>query len=193
MNIFSSNRKKSEAKVPGPNFRKFTGEGTVLMSYCKNLGSISPTPTPEGLVALLNNHIGHQIDVIRDYSGGVIQFEIDRVLAYWTIEQTNNHVRIAFDAAHNMLKDATPSIDYCVVVSSGEIIADYFGGQKTLQFQIFGKAMNDANKLTKFRHEFRRALLTTEKTNELCRSKDLKTIEIGHMEDDFKVYSVLLD
>jgi len=39
-----------------------------------------------------------------------------------------------------------------------------FGGQKTLQFQIFGKAMNDANKLAKFPStNFARALLTTEK------------------------------
>jgi class 3 adenylate cyclase len=193
MNIFSNIRKKTEEKLPGPNFQKFTGEGTVLMSYCKNLGNISPTPTPEGLVAVLNNHIEHQIDVIRDYSGGVIQFAIDRVLAYWTIEQTKNHARIAIEAAQNMLKDTSPSIDYCVVVSSGKIIADYFGGPKTLQFQIFGKAMNNANKLTKFHHELSRSLLTTERTIEICGSKDLKIAEIGHMEDDFKVYSVLLD
>ena len=169
---------------------KYVGEGSVLISSIQNFDDLASRTTPEDLVKFLNQHLDVQLGVVEEFSGSVVQFAGSRIIAYWTSEQTKEHSQLAFSSARKMLSVAEPSVEYCVVVSSGRMVADLFGGGDWIQFQIFGEAMDIANRLLKYPIDSHKALLTSKKTVQGFGNSELKVSLVGTANGTLEVYSV---
>lgn len=157
MNFFDFFKPKYKATQP----RKFSGEGAVLIAQITNLSA--QMFSPEQFVDFLKKHIETQKTIVSKHGGMIQVFASDAILAYWTGAKMNNdYANGAFLAAKELLSAVSNDVDYRVSLSTGALSGDFFGSIK--QFEIVGKAVTEADQLSRFTHLAHRVILVTEST-----------------------------
>lgn len=172
---------------------KFTGTGTVLVSNIINVAQLAQNVDPEDLIRILKRYLDHVLPIIEKHSGVVLRFEGDAVLAFWSPKHTApSHAQLAFDAARTIL-DSLPDLvakkehviyHVDIILGTGDMAGDFFGPAK--QFEIVGKAMAIADRLSRARRIDRSLIRMSQYTaNLLSHLEDLEqteSITAGYME-----------
>jgi class 3 adenylate cyclase len=159
---------------------KYSGEGTVLISFVTQLDQAISNRSPEELVEMLKAHLATQASIIERNSGIVLLYEGDSVLAFWPKELAQpDTCRCAFESAQAMLQKVHKAFGFQVVLGTGRLAGDYFGPKR--QYQVVGPAMNIADKLSKFRYPAHRVVLLTEATKMQLSNSGLSFQVIGKL------------
>jgi adenylate cyclase len=133
----------------------FAGTGTVMLTDIRSLSSTARLE-PQAVVDFVSRHQRLLCGIIEAHQGIVHQFVGDAILAYWHPRHTDpNHAQLAFDAGRAIL-DAMPAhlaatelrYDVTIVLGTGELRGAEFGPIR--QFQIIGKGMAVAERLSRF-------------------------------------------
>ena len=159
MDILTLLRRKEEPRSP----QKFSGEGTVLISFVSKLDQVATSNSPERLVKLLKKHLAIQSKIIENHSGFVLSFEGDSILAFWPKAEIQQNCALqAFEAAHEMLSKVDNAVDYQIVLGTGLVAGDFFG--QTKQYQVVGEGMDIADQLSRIRFPAHLVILLTDST-----------------------------
>jgi class 3 adenylate cyclase len=163
--------------------QKFSGEGTILISFFNRFDQVAITSrTPERLVELLKNHLATQLKIIENHSGIVLSFVGDSIIAFWpNVDSQYNFCLQAFEAAKKMLSNTDKVVDYQIVLGTGLIAGDFFGPRK--QYQVVGEAMDVADQLSKFHFPAHRVILFTDSTKSQLNNLSVSFQTIGQLKN----------
>jgi len=178
----------------------FNGIGTVFTSSIINIAELTENLGPERLIEFLNKYVNKAAKIIKKYSGTLLNIKADAVLAFWHPENDNsNHAQLSFDAscalldAVNCLSVSQKETAACIadiILSTGEIAADFFGPVK--QFQVVGRAMDIANIMSKDNTVSCSSVRMNQDTLDLIekreRIEETSTIKMANLED-LKIFS----
>ena len=158
--------------------KKFTGIGTVFISDIINVDKLAEYCGPEDFIKVLSEHIKHVCAIVEKHSGIILQYEGDVVSAFWHPHHTNpSHAQLAFDASCEVLallpelvaRQNHVAYDLDIVLGTGEMTGDVFGPIK--QFQVVGKAVAVAERLSKARALHGSSIRMSQYTVDLIRSR----------------------
>jgi class 3 adenylate cyclase len=166
---------------------RFAGEATILMADVSQADSLAGQLGPEGLVAFLEKHVEKQNRIISRHGGVVVQFVGSYINALW---RDSDHALKAVDAARAMLSAADDRIDYHIAIATESVIGDFFGPIK--QYQLLGRAMEQADRLLRFPLQSKRSLLVTERTLQLIVLPEGKYTQVGLLKNQGNVFSLSL-
>jgi len=177
--MFWKNRKKEQE------LSRFTGEATILMADITKVDKLAETLSPEQLIDLLRKHIEKQSSIVSKHGGIVVQFIGSYINALW---RDSDHAAQAVKSAREMLAAADERINFSIVIATESVAGDFFGPKK--QYQLLGRAMDQADRLLKFPLRPKRSLLLTERTLSLIGTTDGEYTKVGLLKDQCDVFSL---
>jgi class 3 adenylate cyclase len=163
----------------------FSGEATILTADITRADALAPHFTPEGLVLFLKDHLDDQSAIVAKHGGTVFQFVGSYIQAIW---RDSNHAEKAVEAARAMLAAADERISYSIAVATEAAVGAFFGPIN--QFQILGRAVDQADKLLKMPLRPKRSLLVTERTLSFLKLPESEYTKVGLFKDQGDVFSI---
>jgi len=165
----------------------FSGEVSILMADITKVDALAAQLSPEDLVLFLKDHLQIQISIISEHEGIVIQYVASYINALW---RDSDHAKKAVDTARAMLSAADDRINYSIAVATEAAVGAFFGPIK--QYQVLGRAMEQADQLLRFPTRPKRSLLVTEKTLTLSAISAGACTRIGLLKEQGDVFSINL-
>jgi class 3 adenylate cyclase len=166
-------------------FGRFTGEATILMADITKVDKLAEQLGPERLVEFLKAHLEKQTAIVTKNGGTVVQFVGGFIHAVW---REPGHAGNAVHAAKAMLLAADDRIDYAVAAATESVIGDFFGPIK--QYQLLGRAVEQADRLIRFPLRPKRSLLITERTLNLTAIPSNEYTKIGKLKNQRDIFSI---
>jgi class 3 adenylate cyclase len=124
---------------------------TMLFSDLRGFTSFSETRKPEDVVAMLNEYLQVQVDVVSQHGGDVDKFVGDELMARFTgkdAEARATHCAVRLIAAVAALEaKASHGLAVGVGVNAGEVVLGSMGAEHRLDFTVIGDAVNLAARL----------------------------------------------
>jgi adenylate cyclase len=127
---------------------------TILMSDLRGFTLISEQMNVEDVVTMLNHYYSKMVEVIHKYSGTIIEFIGDAVLAIFGAPKEDafhagNAVASALEMQLSMeqvnawnQEKGFPALEMGVGINSGDTIVGNIGSQKTMKYNVIGKHVN---------------------------------------------------
>lgn len=176
--------------------KKFSGVGTVMIADLFNVSSDLELAAPEDILKAMKRCMDIAQRTVESHSGATIQFVGGCLMAFWDTSTDSAHAQSAFDASLAIVRAvdgvATESpvrFSMFIVLGTGELAGDFFGTTK--QFQLVGKAMAVADRLSKFKSPAASLVRFSQYTADAIRMPS-SVLEEGKIEraglNDLKVY-----
>lgn len=183
MNFFDFFKSRYKATQP----RKFSGYGTVLIARITNLST--KILSPEQMVNFLKKHIENQKTIVLKHGGIIQAFASDAIVAYWTdAKLKNDYANCAFLAAEELLLTVSNDVNYRIYLGTGPLSGDFFGSVE--QFEIVGKAVIEAEQLSRLTHPHHRVILLTESTKSKITLGNLSYESFGKLPNHSQVFAI---
>lgn len=135
---------------------------SVLVSDLRGFTELSSKTSPAELVGMLNLYFERMIDVINEFSGMIIDFVGDGILAvFGALSPYENHAERAMACSRKMqqelqkLKNISREVRSCdlqmgIGVNSGDAVVGNIGSSKRLKFGVVGATVNLAARIESF-------------------------------------------
>jgi adenylate cyclase len=154
-------------------------EVTVLFADIRDFTALSEQLAPREVLGLLDEHLGHMAQVVKEHDGMVNKFLGDGMLALWGApDRRDDHAERAMQAALAMRakiaelnairkKEGAALIRMGIGVHSGLVAAGMLGGADQHEYTVIGDAVNVASRVEGLTRKLDVDILVTERTWEL--------------------------
>ena len=124
---------------------------TMLFSDIRGFTAFSETRQPEEVVAMLNDYLQAQADVVVKFGGDIDKFVGDELMARFTGEDAESraaHCAVAMiEAVAAFESNASHGLSVGVGVNAGDVVLGSMGAEQRLDFTVIGDAVNLAARL----------------------------------------------
>ena len=155
-----------------------TREVTILLADLRGYSSISETYPAAVVVELLNRYLSLMSEIIIRHHGVIHKFMGDAIMALFSADQAQDHVRLAVVCAVEMqlamdeLNRASgkglPELYMGIGINTGTVMAGVIGSDLYSEYAVIGDEVNLASRIEAF--SLRGQVLTSENTYERCRN-----------------------
>ncbi|MBO6147949.1 MAG: adenylate/guanylate cyclase domain-containing protein [Lachnospiraceae bacterium] len=134
-------------------------KATIMMSDLRNFTSLSEKMDSEKVTALLNYYFTKMVDIISTYSGTVIEFLGDGLLAVFgapikSEKQTDNAVAAAIGMQNAMVnvnefcaEKGYPQLEMGIGLHYGEVFVGNIGSEKVMRYNVIGSTVNECSRI----------------------------------------------
>lgn len=132
---------------------------SVLLSDLRGFTVLSDRLAPEEVVRILNRYFERMVEIISDYSGIVIEFLGDGIMAiFGAPKKLTNHAEHAVACALSMQMamheinakheaEGLPMIEMGIGVTSGEVVVGNIGSERRTKYGVIGTPANLAARI----------------------------------------------
>ncbi len=132
---------------------------TILFSDVKGFSALCEEHEPDALLTQLNEYLGEMTDIVFACGGTVDKFMGDGLMAFFGHPvPVRDHARRAVEAAVRMqgrlrelrerwAREGKTAFHVRIGINTGEVIAGSMGGGRKLDYTVFGRAVNLAQRL----------------------------------------------
>ncbi len=136
---------------------------TIMMADLRGFTAAAERLAPEAVVAMLNEHFGHMIEIIDQHRGIIVDFFGDSVLVFFNglssdaRERALDAIRcgLAMQVEHTELawRQQTPEaslLSMGIGIHTGEVIVGNIGSRKRAKYGIVGSPVNETHRIQSF-------------------------------------------
>ena len=183
--------KKDDTKLELGGERK---KVTLLFSDIRGFTSYSETKTPEQVIAMLNEYLRVQAEIIGKNKGSIDKFVGDEiVVVYEGKNMVSNAIKTAIEIQKkikSLNKKSKTNMAVGIGINTGEVVMGNMGSADRMDYTVIGDNVNTAARLCA--HAEPNQILVSEKTKKLAKARFQKPIEITvkGKKEALKVYPV---
>lgn len=135
---------------------------TVMITDLRGFTAMSSALDSDRLLQLLNHYFSRMVEVINSYSGTVIEFLGDGILAvFGSPITTENHAELAVTAALTMQNRMRQINEYCEIngyshlsmgigLHSGTAFIGNIGSEKVMRYNVIGRVVNECSRIESY-------------------------------------------
>ncbi len=135
---------------------------TVMLTDLRGFTAMSSTMDSDSLLKLLNHYFSRMVEIINSYSGTIIEFLGDGILAvFGSPIITDNHAELAVTAALTMQNRMRQVNEYCelngyshlsmgIGIHSGSAFIGNIGSEKVMRYNVIGRVVNECSRIESY-------------------------------------------